>query len=242
MLNECMDEILNADSVSDYESAIEKLTDYLITHGKLDEAAKLRDIAALRKNRFSDRAGIDDLSAKKDAVRSFVKALMADENRKNPEDILSIVLNNFPEYCRMLYMTKTHDKCSPGIKEHLTGFHIENEYDLQKLMLPLLTAIFPDTRPEIVQDTGHHSIRKDIVIDSINAVVELKCSRPGMTERQLSEELASDIVHYEAARLLFYIYDKAGVIQNTTSFIKTYEEKDLGQKQIKVIIYSHDDL
>lgn len=45
MLNECMDEILNADSVSDYESAIEKLTDYLITLGKTDEADKFRNIA-----------------------------------------------------------------------------------------------------------------------------------------------------------------------------------------------------
>ena len=242
MLSEHMNEILYAESVSDYESAIERLTDYLIANGKTDEADKLRDIAVLRQNRFSSRAGAEDLTAKKEVVKSFVKALANEENRISKEDMVSTVLKNFPEYCRKLYMTKIHDKCSLSIKEHLIGLHIENEYDLQKLMLPLFIAIFPDTRAESVQDTGHHSIRKDIVIDSINSVIELKCTHPGITERQLSEEIASDMVHYEAATLFFYIYDKAGVIQNSSSFIKTYEEKDFGRKQIKVIIYSHGDL
>ena len=106
----------------------------------------------------------------------------------------------------------------------------------------MLVAFYPDTRIEGVQDTGHHAIRKDIVIDSIDSVVELKCTRPGITERQLSEEISSDMVHYDASRVFFYIYDKAGVIQNPASFVKTYEVKDFGSKKIRVIIYSHSDL
>ena len=133
-----------------------------------------------------------------------MNTLIVEENRKNTEDILSTVLMGFPDYCRKLYIAKFHDKCSPGVKEHLTGFHIENEYDLQKLMLPLLAAFFHDTRTECVQDTGHHAVRKDIVIDSIDSVVELKCTRPGITERHLSEEIASDMVHYESSRVFFY--------------------------------------
>ena len=242
MYNKYIEEILKAGSASEYEAAIEKLIDCLITQGKTDEADELRDVAALRTNLFSSRSGADDLSVKKVAVQSFIKLMASDENRSNTENIVFSVLKNFPEYCRKLYMIKIHDKCSSGIKEHLTGFHIENEYDLQKLMLPLFTAIFPDTRSESVQDTGHHAIRKDIVIDSINSVIELKFTHPGITERQLSEEIASDMVHYEAAKLFFYIYDKAGIIQNPSSFIKTYEKKDFGQKQIKVMIYSPCDL
>lgn len=45
-------------------------------------------------------------------------------------------------------------------------------------------------------DSGHHTIRKDIVIESQDIVIELKCSRKSMSERSLSEEVASDIVHY----------------------------------------------
>ena len=242
MLNKYLNETLNADSVSAYEAAIDGLMECLITQGMTDEAERLREIAVLKKNRFSNRSAAEDLSAKKEAVKFYMKTIADKGNEKSIEDIVSTMLKNFPEYCRKLYMTKIHNKCSSGIKEHLTGFHIDNEYDLQKLMLPLLIAIFPDTRAESVQDTGHHTIRKDIIIDSINSVIELKCTRPEMTERQLSEEIASDMVHYETAKLFFYIYDKAGVIQNPFSFIKTYEEKDLGQKLIKVIVYSHGDL
>lgn len=242
MYNEYMNEILSADTVTDYESAIEKLIDCLSTQGKAGEAASLRDIAMLRKNLFSSREGADELSIKKDAVRSFIKTLMGGEIRKETDDIIIAVLKNFPVYCQKLYMTKIHDKCSPGIKEHLSGFHIVNEYDLQKLMLPVLTAIFPETRSESVQDSGHHAVRRDIVIDSIDTIIELKCTRLEQTERQLSEEIASDMVHYEATKVFFYIYDKAKVIQNSSSFIKTYEEKDFGRKKVHVIIYSHDDI
>lgn len=242
MYNEYIEEILNAGSASDYESAVEKLIDCLITQGRTDEATELRDIAALRTNLFSSRSGVDDLSDKKEAVRSFMKILAGDESRNNVENNVFTVLNNFPGYCRKLYMTKIHDKCSSGIKEHLDGFHIENEYDLQKLMLPVLTALYPDARTESVQDTGHHAIRKDITIDSIGTVIELKCTRPGQSERQLSEEIASDIVHYEAGNIFFYIYDKSKIIQNSPSFVKTYEEKDFGRKKIRIIIYAHDDI
>ncbi|MBR4454777.1 MAG: hypothetical protein IKS32_00990, partial [Solobacterium sp.] len=78
-----------------------------------------------------------------------------------------------------------------------------------------------------VQDSGHHAIRKDIVIDSESAVVELKCTRSGMTERQLSEEIAADIIHYDCNTLYFYIYDKVGIIQNPFSFKLTYEQKNI---------------
>ncbi len=242
MYNKYIEEIFKAGSASEYETAIEKLIDCLITQGKADEADELRNVAALRTNLFSSRSGVDDLSIKKVTVQSFMKLMTNDESRSNTKNIVFTVLKNFPEYCRKLYMTKIHDKCSSGIKEHLDGFHIENEYDLQKLMLPLLTAIYPDTRPESVQDSGHHTVRKDIDIDSIDTVIELKCTRPGQTERQLSEEIASDIVHYEVGNIFFYIYDKSKIIQNSPSFVKTYEDKDFGRKKIRVIIYAHDDI
>ena len=44
-------------------------------------------------------------------------------------------------------------------------------------MLPVLTAIFPETRSESVQDSGHHAVRRDIVINSIDTIIELKCTR-----------------------------------------------------------------
>lgn len=124
----------------------------------------------------------------------------------------------------------------------MTGFGIENEYDLQKLMFSEITSLFPDARTESVQDTGHHAVRKDIVIDSISTVIELKCTRVGMTERQLSEEVASDMVHYACDRLYFYVYDKAGIIHNPIRFKETYENKNIDGKWVKMIIYAHADI
>ena len=135
-----------------------------------------------------------------------------------------------------------HEKCSNGIKDHLTGFKIENEYDLQKLMFSALSVVYPDARIEVVQDSGHHSLRKDIVIDSEAAVIELKCSRKGMTERSLSEEIASDIIHYGTDKLYFFIYDKEDVIANAVSFIRSYEEINVDGKSVRLVIYSHNDI
>ena len=109
-------------------------------------------------------------------------------------------------------------------------------------MLAVLSSVFSDARSESVQDTGHHSVRKDIVIDSESAAIELKCTRSSMTERQLSEEIAADMIHYETRNLYFYIFFKAGIIRNAVSFRKTYEERYVEGKNVHVLIYSHGDL
>ena len=143
MYNKYIEEIFKAGSAPEYETAIEKLIDCLITQGKADEADELRNVAALRTNLFSSRSGVDDLSIKKVTVQSFMKLMTNDESRSNTKNIVFTVLKNFPEYCRKLYMTKIHDKCSSGIKEHLDGFHIENEYDLQKTDVTVIDSHLP---------------------------------------------------------------------------------------------------
>ncbi len=101
---------------------------------------------------------------------------------------------------------------------------------------------FTDARTESVQDSGHHTVRKDIVIDSQSAVIELKCTHAGSTERNLSEEIAADMVHYDCDVLYFYIYDKAGIIDNPVSFKQTYEKKRVDKKTVHVVLYAHSDI
>ena len=57
-----------------------------------------------------------------------------------------------------------------------------------------------------------------------------------MTERDLSEEVASDITHYDNDYLFFYIYDKENIIKNKFNFIQTYESKKVDEKRIHVPI------
>lgn len=240
MLRDLTEEINNAETVQAYNEAVKKLADYLCDAGETDKAQKLTRIAALRNNRFSKREADENLAAGKAAVMEYCRFLKSPAT--TAADSITAILENFPLFCRNLYKAGIHEKCSAGIKEHLTGFSIENEYDLQKLMLSALSSVFSDARTESVQDSGHHSVRKDIVIDSLSAVVELKCTRSGMTERQLSEEIAADMVHYNCSQLYFYIYDKGGIIRNPVSFKETYENKSIDGKSVRIIIYNHSDI
>ncbi len=241
MLHDLTEKIENAETVQTYNQAVKELADYLRAAGEPDKAQKLIEISALRNNRFSEREAEEDLAAGKTAVVEYCRLLEADADR-TAADRIAQLLQNFHMFCRNLYKTEIHERCSDGIKEHLTGFGIENEYDLQKLMLAAVSPVFPDARIESVQDTGHHAVRKDIVIDSESAVIELKCTRESMTERQLSEEIASDMVHYDCSRLYFYIYDRAGIIRNPVSFRETYEQKNIDGKSVKMFIYTHSDI
>lgn len=233
MLHDLIEKITDAETLQAYNRAVKELADSLRAAGEPDKAQKLTEIAALRNNRFSKREAKEDFAARKAAVVEYCRLLQTDTERTTA-DLIAQLLKNFHLFCRNLYKSDIHDKCSDGIKEHLTGFGIENEYDLQKLMLAAVSPVFPDARIESVQDTGHHAVRKDIVIDSESVVIELKCTRTGMTERQLSEEIASDMLHYDCSRLYFYIYDKAGIIRNPVSFKETYEHKNIDGKAVKI--------
>ncbi|WP_442944922.1 hypothetical protein [Oribacterium sp. C9] len=54
--------------------------------------------------------------------------------------------------------------------------------------------------------------------------------------------MASDMIHYDCHLLYFYIYDKVGIIRNPISFKKTYENKTIDNKSVKVFIYTHTDI
>ena len=241
MLHDLTEKIATAETNQAYNQAVKELADYLRTAGEPDKAQKLIEISALRNNRFSKREAEEDLAAGKAAALEYCRLLQMDTERTATDRIMQF-LQNFHLFCRNLYKIGIHERCSDGIKEHLTGFGIENEYDLQKLMFAAVSLVFPDARIESVQDTGHHAVRKDIVIDSEFAVIELKCTRESMTERQLSEEIAADMVHYDCSRLYFYIYDKADIIHNPVSFRETYEKKNIDEKSVKMVIYSHSDI
>ena len=239
MLKEYADKIKESESVDEYEKAVKDLVEYLKQIGQSEDALKLETLSKVRKNRFSSRETREELYAVKTSVADYCKGMMIGEN--DVEMILKL-LNNFPLFCRNLYKTSIHKSCSEDVKNHLTGFSIENEFDLQKLMLAVMSAVYTDARIESAQDSGHHTVRKDIVIDSIATVIELKCTRLGMTERQLSEEVAADMIHYNNKNMYFFIYDKVGIIKNTASFQRTYEEQKIDEKNVHVIIYNHDDI
>ncbi|WP_373926214.1 PD-(D/E)XK nuclease domain-containing protein [Brevibacillus agri] len=67
--------------------------------------------------------------------------------------------------------------------------------------------------------------------------MEVKCSRPSMQERELTEQIGSDAFHYQEKYIYFFIYDKHRVIANVDAFSKAYSKSlDTHEKQIETII------
>lgn len=245
ILKEFYDKIYAADTLEQYQSIIPEFIEKLETAGYGNMADEVRVLSEVYVNRFSKQATFENFeNSKKKVMERLRKESCTHQNISDQGGvrILIAILEHFHDYCRCLYKEKIHNKCSDSLKRYLPCLKIENEYDLQRLMYPVIRSIFADARLEETQDSGHHMVRKDIVIDSQDAVIELKCSSETITERRLSEEIAADMVHYGNRYILFYIYDKASVIKNAVDFQKTYENKCVENKYIVVRIWQSNDI
>ncbi|MCT4619203.1 MAG: hypothetical protein N4A62_07420 [Marinisporobacter sp.] len=58
-----------------------------------------------------------------------------------------------------------------------------------------------------------------------DVVIEVKCTRKSMTERNLTEEMGADAFHYKTDYLFFFVYDKENIIKNVDAFTKGYKRK-----------------
>lgn len=239
-IDEILDSIKNSESTEQFEKEVYSGVKFLIENNLQDESKTLGSLSKFSENRFSR---IDTMSNFKDAKIRVVNYLetLSLKLQSSPlcaELIVDTILNNFYLFCRHLYKNKAHKKCSRAIQDGLNGLSVENEYDLQKLIYPIIITLFPCARIEETDDTDHHSIRKDIVLDSEGIAIELKCTRATMSERLISEEIAADIIHYKEHILFFFIYDKENIITVPQNFKNTYEEKDVDGKTVHIIILS----
>lgn len=150
--------------------------------------------------------------------------------------VIRRILCNFYKHLEVMYQEDVHGK-GKITKEQLRAIRIGNEYDVQRILYSLIRPIFPQTRVEVVDDTGYKPIRYDIKIEEYNLVIEVKCTRSSMTERSLAEELGSDAFHYQADYLFFFIYDKEKIIKNVDAFMSSYRrEKEQFGTYIEAIV------
>lgn len=138
--------------------------------------------------------------------------------------IVRRILKNFYKHIQVMYQEKIHGKGTIK-KEDLSKIKIGNEYDVQRMLYSLIRPIFPSARMEISDDAGYNSIRYDILIDEYDVVIEVKCTRKSMTERNLTEEMGADAFHYKTDYLFFFVYDKENIIKNVDAFTKGYKRK-----------------
>lgn len=238
-MKDLYDEISLVEEVEEFKSKIREYVHKLNENRLVEIANEIRRLSEFYENKFSQASTFENMKQSQEKVLNYLRNEI--DFRSHTKDNIGVVLvkkilGNFHLFCKSLYKNSVHGKCSDSIKNNLSKLEIMNEYDVQQLMYPLIRSVFPEARLEENEDSGHHTIRKDIVIDSQDIVIELKCSRKSMNERSLSEEIASDIVHYSNKYIFFYIYDKENIIKNPINFKNTYEKKEIEQKEILIEI------
>jgi REase_DpnII-MboI len=117
---------------------------------------------------------------------------------------------------------------------------VGDEYDLQDLFHALLTIHFDDIRKEEWSPSyAGGASRMDFLLPEIEAVVELKKSRPSMTAKGLGDQLIIDIARYKMhpmCRTLYcLVYDPEGRIGNPRG-VENDLNTDSGEIAVRVMI------
>jgi hypothetical protein len=96
---------------------------------------------------------------------------------------------------------------------------IADEYDVQDVLRVLLRSQFDDVRPEEpTPSKAGGSARMDFMLKNECIVVECKLASPKLRDKKIGEELAADIIRYQAhpgcKELFCLVYDPASDVRN----------------------------
>jgi hypothetical protein len=115
---------------------------------------------------------------------------------------------------------------------------------VQDLFHSLLTISFDDIRKEEwAPSYAGGASRMDFLLPEIESVVETKMMRPGLSTKQLGEQLIIDIAKYKShptCRALFCIvYDPDGRISNPRGVENDLNEQNHGLETHVMIVPKH---
>ena len=218
----------------------------LINCGQL--ISEIKNLCQYISNPFSDFKNEESINAAKERVLAYLNDIYIYLNEdsikfidhKSAIDeytsilIIKKILNNFYEHIKAMYFDNVHGKGNIT-KAQLDTIRIGNEYDVQRILFSLIKPIFTDARTEVFENTGCSTVRYDIDIESCNTTIEVKCTRPSMSEKDLNEEMGADSFHYNRKNIIFFVYDKESIISDVHSYKKKYN-KVFDDKSIDIII------
>ena len=133
---------------------------------------------------------------------------------EEPIDLIIRVLDRMGSVERAL---KTRHDSRPTLT-------VEDEYDIQDLLRSLLFLYFDDVSEEDPSPKfAGSSTRVDLLLRKERIVVEVKKTRPTMTEGELGQQLKLDIVDYKQRQgcdaLIIVIDDRARRLKNPKGFV-----------------------
>lgn len=176
----------------------------------------------------------ENIKQYKDSIRETLNLMNRDIVPVIHNDYLENFFDNFGSFLINMFSGELHKKATLN-KDILSKITVENEYDLQHIMLASIKLLYPQAREEVCDDIGYGGVRYDIVIDEIDTVIELKCTRDSQTERDLLGELGEDAYFYNHSNIIMYIYDKRCLIKNIDVFKNALEKKSHNAK-LKVFV------
>jgi hypothetical protein len=199
-----------------------------ITHGTLrlqtGELAFLTALALL----FPDCAAVDVASAEQEIISRMLSAatplndgaeaaaLYVILKRAIDRAVLNIGIETDPvgkvvALCRRFQLFVDRLQARQRKRE---PYPITDEYDVQDLLHAVLKLHFEDVRPEEwIPSYAGSSSRTDFLLPRERTVIEAKMTRPGLSQKEVTNELIVDIARYSKAlhvdNLVCFIYDPA---------------------------------
>lgn len=182
-------------------------------------------------NEFSKTESIKNIKVATEEIMEILKNLdiriSDDLSEATVKRIIERILSNINIYLKSMYHESLHKKCTFS-EDILHQIKIKNEYDIQHVLYSLLRTVFPEIRREVNGDNGYSGTRADLYLDQYDIIIEVKCTRQNMSEKQLTEELGADAFHYKTENLYLFIYDKEDIIKNPEAyqmaFYRSYEK------------------
>ena len=237
-LKEYIDKLMLVTSVEEYETFMLDLHRMLKQESyKKDIVQNIRNKQRYMVNKFSKESTLENMKNAKENLLIYMESILCEENNEVSQTIPNEIeryLRNFNLFLEAFTEIQP-DKRASITSEKLNEVKVENEYDLQHLLYAVIKPLYPDTRREVSNDSGVGTVRGDIIIPSVNAIIEAKCTRKSISLKKITEEIEADIVHYNADYIFFYIYDKEKIIKDKYTFEK-YFNRNFNGKEIRIII------
>ncbi|MCF5652092.1 hypothetical protein GIV49_21360 [Pseudomonas syringae] len=120
------------------------------------------------------------------------------------------------------------------------SFEVNDEYDVQDLMLPMLQMEFGIVKREVWgPDIAGSASRVDFQLVNEGVLIEIKKTRGSLSDRELSNELIVDVIRYSAYehinKIVFFIYDPETRIRDPLVLL-TDIEKLRDKVDVKIFI------
>lgn len=144
------------------------------------------------------------------------------ESTENPHSVLRRIFSNFPHSIKPL-----KDR-----RNDADSIEISDEYALQDVIESHLRAFFDDVRREesVLSRRGANSAI-DFLLKQEKIAIELKKTRDGLEEKELVEEIITDIERYQehpdCEILYFFIYDPKFRVTNPSQVEELEESGDI---------------